>query len=166
MVEAAADAAEVVVPPLQVEPVELGVGVRVVVRLEKDAACLDAVRGELGDGRLLERLARSDPVGGALATVAAGVPEQEARADLVALAAVGQVDRVGAEAVLQEVAGPPAQIRVLPGEVAGRVVGHVRARGIGALGGGEDAAHLAIGGAEARERMLSFHGQLAHLSNQ
>ena len=104
MIEAAADTAEVFLPPLQVEPVELGVGMGVVVRLEKDAAGLDAVRGDLGDGGLLERLARPDPVGGPLFTVAARIPEQKAGADLIALAAVGQVERVGAEAALDRLA--------------------------------------------------------------
>src|SRR4051794_2680536 len=118
MVEAATDAAEIFRAPLQVESVELGVGVRVVVRLEKDAARLDAVRGDPGDGRLLERLARPDPVGSPLAAVAAAIPEQEARTDLIALAAVGQFDRVSAEAALEQTGRPPADIGVLPGEIA------------------------------------------------
>src|SRR3954453_16840375 len=96
MMEAATDAAEIFRAPLQVESVELGVGVRVVVRLEKDAARLDAVRGDPGDGRLLERLTRPDPVGAPLAAVAAAVQEQEARTDRIARAAVRKIDRVPA----------------------------------------------------------------------
>ena len=71
--------------------------------------------------------------------------------------------RVGAEAALEQVGRAPADIGVLPGEIARRVVRHVRARGIGALRGGEDAAHLAVHRAVPVERSLAAEGELADL---